>query len=57
MIAHSSFCNESVVISYGIVDAKIQKKPQFPNKIADFFIVKLFLTFFLIKDFGYKAKM
>lgn len=23
MIAHSSFCNESVVISYGIVDAKL----------------------------------
>lgn len=23
MIAHSSFCNESVVISYGIVVAKI----------------------------------
>lgn len=24
MIAHSSFCNESVVISYGIVDANLR---------------------------------
>ena len=32
MIAHSSFCNESVVISYGIVAAKIQNNFQPPNK-------------------------
>ena len=28
MIAHSSFCNESVVISYGIVNAKLQKNSE-----------------------------
>lgn len=27
MITHSSFCNESVVISYGIVTAKIDNYP------------------------------
>ena len=33
MIAHSSFCNESVVISYGIVDAKVINFSQSPNKM------------------------
>lgn len=28
MIPHSSFCNESVVISYGIVIAKVQTIPE-----------------------------
>lgn len=28
MIPHSSFCNESVVISYGIVIAKVQTIPK-----------------------------
>jgi len=34
MIAHSSFCNESVVISHGIVDAKIRLLIYFPNKMT-----------------------
>jgi len=32
MIAHSSFCNESVVISYGIVAVKVQKNPLLNQK-------------------------
>lgn len=41
MIAHSSFCNESVVISYGIVDANL--RIIFQNKY--------YATFFLSKNF------
>ena len=35
MIAHSSFCNESVVISYGIVGAKIRKTIGISKKIIN----------------------
>lgn len=43
LIPHSG--EESVVISYGILDAKIQKNPLLPNKVADFFLFKvIFLT-------------
>ena len=33
MIAHSSFCNESVVISYGIVITKLDNNSIIPNKV------------------------
>ena len=36
MIAHSSFCNESVVISYGIVIANIRLIPELQNIIFTF---------------------
>ena len=35
MIAHSSFCNESVVISYGIVAANVQQISKHPNKMDE----------------------
>lgn len=35
MIAHSSFCNESVVISYGIVAAKIQLLFELQKKMTE----------------------
>ena len=35
MITHSSFCNESVVISYGIVTAKITQSFKFPSIMGE----------------------
>lgn len=47
MIAHSSFCNESVVISYGIVGAKIRKNPQLPNNLRIFYLFLRHFAFLL----------
>ena len=37
MITHSSFCNESVVISYGIAGTNIQQFSQKPNNMTEKF--------------------
>lgn len=48
LIPHSG--NESVVFSYGIVAAKVQKNPQPPNKVADFLrLVRILSTVWVIQ--------
>jgi hypothetical protein len=47
-------CNESVVISYGIVAAKVQKNPLLPTKVADFFHSKAVFLALDVNVFGHR---